>query len=231
MSGRFARSSLPFAALWVAGLVVSAAAMAGCGGSVPTGGDASPTPIETTALACVSPRWCTAATENATAAGPIYLSTDMGRSWKALRVDPGTAKTSGVSAIACSSQRACVAVGSQGAQVPSSNPLIESWDGRSWRPVSLRGAPSGTAWFTSVSCVGTFCAAVGGDSAGALTAVGVGTDWRIVPNPASGEGEGAVLNAVSCVSYRWCLTAGVGIGASLLERWNGTTWSAHLLTA
>jgi hypothetical protein len=78
-----------------------------------------------------------------------------------------------------------------------------------------------------VSCVGTFCAAVGGDSAGALTAVGVGTDWRIVPNPASGEGEGAVLNAVSCVSYRWCLTAGVGIGASLLERWNGTTWSAH----
>jgi hypothetical protein len=52
-----------------------------------------------------------------------------------------------------------------------------------------------------------------------------GKSWRIVPSP-SPAGQLPGLSGVSCVSTTWCFAVGGSEGGGLLDRWNGTTWTA-----
>src|SRR5690242_8865781 len=91
-----------------------------------------------------------------------------------------------------------------------------------------------------VSCVSaTACAAVGdyansGGPGRTLIESWNGTKWSVVPSPnRGGSNGGSVLYGVSCVSATACTAAGADIHTStsgsiartLIESWNGTSWS------
>ena len=92
-----------------------------------------------------------------------------------------------------------------------------------------------------VSCVGsTFCFAVGGYYTGTNPTVKAtqtqkwnGTAWKIVasPNATGPTIMSNFLNGVSCVSKTFCIAAGYytqtggGNDQSLIEQWNGHTWT------
>ncbi len=57
-----------------------------------------------------------------------------------------------------------------------------------------------------------------------------GTSWALVATPAPTGSTGSYFNGVSCVSASYCIAVGYYTTASspghtLVERWNGTTWS------
>jgi hypothetical protein len=89
-----------------------------------------------------------------------------------------------------------------------------------------------------VSCVSpTSCVAVGDDtdvfdvSGQTLIESWNGSTWRIVPSPSPGSpGSYNILNGVSCTSSSTCVavgyyTNGSGVEETLIESWNGTSWS------
>jgi hypothetical protein len=144
-----------------------------------------------------------------------------------------------------------VAVGSQevpapyfGARSAGDRPLIEVWNGASWR-LQKAPIPPGTAdaQLNGVSCTGPFCFAVG-DYAGrsgndrVLAQVWDGSRWmmRLPPKPRSMEDP--ILYDVACTSSTSCI--GVGhftyeVGAffnsqiaPLILRWNGHGWHFEL---
>ena len=111
---------------------------------------------------------------------------------------------------------------------------------------ALQSAPrpggSQTTEFRAVSCpTATFCAAVGSwkDSSKVYEtlaetwdarAAAPGSTWRITPSPSlAGDGD-RPLDAIDCLSSKFCLAVGSQVSASavhlpLAETWNGTSWS------
>jgi len=129
---------------------------------------------------------------------------------------PYTNEGSALGSVSCVSTTFCMAVGN----------LIASWNGTSWSIVP--GAPGSQLGLGSVSCVSTsFCMAVGSYGAESWN----GSTWSMVPTPPVGTPYYApVLNSVSCVSATSCVAvgewlAGSGTFLTLIESWNGTTWS------
>ena len=147
--------------------------------------------------------------------------------------DPVGAEVSVLSSVACSSGSACTAVGSSAASLSSFTlPLVERWDGTSWR-IQPAPDPKGTSdTLFGVSCPSArACIAVGSafHSAGrlntALTEVWNGKRWRVQPVPAI-EAPSS-LYAVSCTSASSCVAVGHTLGApqhAIIERWDGKTW-------
>jgi len=86
-----------------------------------------------------------------------------------------------------------------------------------------------------------FCAAVGSYQNAAsesftLAELWNGTTWRLVGAPNQSNDQGDNLNAVSCISATFCRAVGdyitnetFPVNQTLIEKWNGTTWS--LVTA
>lgn len=128
--------------------------------------------------------------------------------------------------VSCPSTTSCFAVGRQG---------VEHWDGTSW---SIMPSP-GAVYYNELSAVScpstTSCFAVGYKSVASGVKTFVehwnGTRWSIMPSP-NGAGAENRLSGVSCSSTTSCFAVGnLGPSAggfankSLVERWNGTTWS------
>jgi hypothetical protein len=151
-----------------------------------------------------------------------------------------------LSSVTCVSPDTCIAVGRQempapylGAKSAGDRPLIESWDGTTWRssPASI---PPGTAdaELNGISCNASSCMAVGEysrKSGGerALAESWDGTEWtlRLPPKPRSIDDT--ILQDVACVSPTSCTAVGrfshelneVSTSvAPLIERWDGTDW-------
>jgi hypothetical protein len=116
-------------------------------------------------------------------------------------------------------------------------PLIESWNGQAW---SISASPTKTAYtLLGVSCVSsTVCKAVGSQysaAAGRQTLIEKwnGVKWSVVasPNVVGGTGVDNELTGVSCTSKKTCMAVGGDTDGSingkqtLIESWNGTTWS------
>jgi hypothetical protein len=157
-----------------------------------------------------------------------------GRTWTIETTpDPVGADISVLSSVACSSGRACTAVGSSAASLCSFTlPLAERWDGNSWR-IQPAPAPKGTSdTLFGVSCPSArACVAVGSafHSAGrrntALTEIWNGKGWRVQSVPTIKAPSS--LYAVSCTSASSCVAVGHTLGApqhAIVERWNGKTW-------
>jgi hypothetical protein len=153
--------------------------------------------------------------------------------WNGSRWTAGRAAAAGsgggFGAVSCPSTRNCYAVGSYTpARTNDTVPLIEHWNGSTW---SRQNAPVPAATtfglLTAVSCPSAkFCVAVGTDGSGELIERLTATGWsKSTPRSA----PSATLYGVSCPSASSCFAVGSGLttfGGSLVERWNGRTWSA-----
>lgn len=144
-----------------------------------------------------------------------------------------------LSAVSCTSGRACTAVGSHAASMSSSTfTLAERWNGTRWRiqPTILpQGAQS--SGFHGVSCASaTACTAVGSafDQAASrsvnLAEAWNGTRWRVQAIPTPQGSTGGSLLGVSCTSRSACTAVGfydnaTGRVLAVAERWNGARWA------
>jgi hypothetical protein len=162
-----------------------------------------------------------------------------GTTWTVLHSpNPVTAGNNVLSSVSCSSATACTAVGNSEISDTDYRTLIESWDGTSWTAQPSRNPVVGQDYL-----FGVFCSA-----AAACTAVGVtdstsgdfpvrtlieswnGSTWTQTPSPNPGPGHDDILFGVSCASATACVavgngTQGSGASATLIESWNGTSWT------
>src|SRR5690242_12727777 len=150
--------------------------------------------------------------------------------------NPRTIKQGRLNAVSCSSPGACTAVGDF-VNVPGTGTLVERWNGTSW---SIQASANPAGAFTSVlfgvSCpAATFCVAVGNyqNRAGRhaiMAEAWNGSSWSVMPAPPPAGARRSFLNGVSCTSATACTAVGSyqtrsGGHVTLVERWNGTTWS------
>jgi hypothetical protein len=143
--------------------------------------------------------------------------------------------SSELDAISCTSTTFCVATGLVDTPTTDTS-LIEQWNGASW---SLMTHPDPTGMsevdLDGVSCNGsTFCMAVGLQRASlrqTLAEMWNGTVWTVVTMPAVTASTENYLTAVSCAGPGFCATVGTtntsgeATAVSLIEHWNGASWS------
>ncbi len=145
--------------------------------------------------------------------------------------NPDSDQISSLSAVSCTSAKACTAVGS------STGALAERWNGNSWR-IQPTATPKGAVspQLFGVSCPAANACIAAGYAYRTATSRDVtlaeawnGKSWRVqaAPNP-KGATE-SNLYAVSCTSAKACTAVGhydnaKGLPQALVERWNGTSW-------
>jgi hypothetical protein len=132
----------------------------------------------------------------------------------------------GLGGVSCPAADSCVAVGAmRGGTTGSTVPAVEQWNGVSWRwvPTTPPGIHLLGDSLTAVSCPSTaFCMA-----AGSYFSRWNGSIWSSLPDvPAGG------LKAISCTSATFCVAVGQQyvncpscFTQTLIEQWNGSTWS------
>ncbi len=137
--------------------------------------------------------------------------------------------------VSCLSNSDCLAVGYYENHDLVRQTLVESWNGTTWSIVPSPNVGTKNNELNGVSCVSpTWCEAVGDyDNGGGATENLIeswnGTTWSIVLSPEQGASSNSLGN-VTCISTRWCVAAGGfvntgGVTQSLVESWNGATWS------
>ncbi len=151
--------------------------------------------------------------------------------------DPGS-DFFALDSVACMTPSNCLALGLDSEPINSFSTLAEHWNGRTWSllgPDALANAPG--ADLGTVTCpTATDCFVVGGSDPVAVDRQHVtayhwdGTTFTPLTTPSFGAGN-SYLNDVSCSSATNCF----GVGAlsrpyfgdlhTLIEHWNGTTWS------
>jgi hypothetical protein len=130
----------------------------------------------------------------------------------------------------------CQAVGySYDASLGVTQTLIESWNGSSWSIAPSPSSGTGQNILYGVSCYAArSCTAVGysDTSLGGFQTViesWNGSSWTLVASP--NIGTSSDLLSVSCRSSSACQAVGsydsasLGVGQTLVESWNGTSWS------
>jgi RHS repeat-associated protein len=135
-----------------------------------------------------------------------------------------------LNSVSCTAATTCTAVGSYTDSTGRTVTLAESWNGSAWSIQTTANPATGTTELLGVSCTSaTSCTAVGKQSSGTFAERWNGTSWSIssTPNP---TGSSIQLSDVSCVNSTFCLavggyTEGSNPRKTLVERWNGTTWS------
>jgi hypothetical protein len=175
------------------------------------------------AVSCASVNFCMSAD------GFADVDIWNGSSWSAGPAVPGF---SVVTSISCLSASFCEVVGEGPA---GQNAAM--WNGTSWTDQTTPG-PSPNA----VSCTAVnFCEAAGqaGGPGGQVITLAEswnGSVWTIQPTPNPSATQGSTLSAISCTSPSSCTAAGnyqssnvINFGAlqTLVEVWDGTTWSVR----
>ncbi len=167
--------------------------------------------------------------------GPL-LQTWNGKTWKTVTAPIPAAGTAGqLDGVSCKSAAFCVAVGLYLNKADTSIPLAETWNGRSWTPVTLP-TPAGATGviLTGVSCAtAASCLGVGyyftSTGVGALSESWNGHQWTAAKVPAPAGSVATYLESVSCASAAFCVGAGffgtASSGFQLVESWNGHAWT------
>jgi IPT/TIG domain len=199
--------------------------------------DQGPTAGALEGVSCTSPSFCVIV--GISSLGGSLIEQWNGTVWSAVPSPPG-GELLGVS---CTSPSFCMAVSING-----SGALAEKWNGTAWSLVPIpdtdaSGFQVGPESLNGVSCTSaSFCMAVGQSivqNSQTITVRWNGTAWSIVPSPNVTAPNSAgtlaptanALSAVSCTSASACTAVGGAGGsfptfaASLVERWNGATWS------
>lgn len=159
-------------------------------------------------------------------------------SWALVGTAPG-ALFGHVAAVSCPAATTCFAVGTL--DLPHSvGRLAERWDGTKWSAL-VTPSPTGatSSQLTSVKCSSTTsCIAVGQYNTPALVTKTLalrwdGKRWSILATPNGPGSAVSVLAGVACASATSCFAVGgyfVSTADSsgeltLVEQWNGSTWS------
>jgi hypothetical protein len=140
--------------------------------------------------------------------------------------------------VACPGSTSCFAVGSFQNATPSTQPIVDAWNGTSWSAATVT-LPSGTtnAELFDVACTSTTaCTAVGDYKTTAvptprtLVLRYTGTSWTPQTSANPSGTTSAELHGVACTSSTSCQAVGssvdaLGVQNSIAESWNGTTWT------
>jgi hypothetical protein len=156
--------------------------------------------------------------------------------------NPANTFSSSLAGVACPGASHCIAVGSYSTLSTTTSTtatLVETSNGSTWSIVTSPN-PTGSTYavLEGISCLSTSdCIAVGSSSDQSGPEVPLaeswnGTTWSIVDVPGVWTGVN-VLSAVSCSGPSTCFAVGSqapnGFGSTptttLIERWNGSTWS------
>src|SRR5579875_3668956 len=136
----------------------------------------------------------------------------------------------GLLGVSCPSPSFCMAVGSFGSG-SSMGSFFERFNGRSWRRIE---AQRGVNWL-AVSCLSdSFCLTVGTAGRGTriLSDRWNGRSWSgtrafsppvSAPEPGANPGEG--LQSLSCAARNDCWAVGYAYGRTLVEHWNGRSFT------
>jgi RHS repeat-associated protein len=138
--------------------------------------------------------------------------------------------------VSCVSTTYCTAVGEY--NLAPYQTLIESWNGSAWSIVSSPNTSSSEVnYLQAVSCTSaSACTAVGYSINGSsniqqtLIESWNGTAWSIVSSPNTSSTLANYLYGVSCTSASACTAVGYSVTSggtqqTLIEAWNGTSWS------
>ena len=163
------------------------------------------------------------------AAGPLIERWN-GSSWSAFAT-PGYGTGASLNAIACKGASMCQAVGVNGTAL-----FAARWNGSSWTTVAVHepaGAQSAT--LSDVKCASTTnCIAVGtyttATATKTLTERWNGTKWAVVSSPNPVGARSSSFAGVGCPAASTCFAAGTYTAQNhqvrtLIERWNGSSWS------
>ncbi len=156
-----------------------------------------------------------------------------GASWTIVtNADPPGSTSASLSGVRCPTTTSCFAVGSY--DTSSANAaLVEQWNGASWS-ISPPAARSSQSQLLQVACPSaTDCLAVGNYQTSSVQKTLAehwnGTSWATVYTPNPTGATSATLNGVTCSGATNCFAVGEYATSSasktLIERWNGTSWS------
>jgi hypothetical protein len=162
-----------------------------------------------------------------------------GTSWSIV-TSPNTSPTEYnlLSGVTCTSASECWAVGYYNSASGAFQTLIEQWNGTSWAIVaSPNTSPTQNNILLGLTCKSASeCWAVGyyGNGIGfadlTLIEQWNGTSWTIVASPNSGT-QTNKLYGVTCAAESACWAAsyyyenGSGLNQTLIEQWNGASWT------
>jgi hypothetical protein len=147
-----------------------------------------------------------------------------GSSWRVIR-SADVAHWDQLSAVSCTSPRACTAVGSSASQQFA---LAERWDGSTWTTQRVPDVNRiGYTRLTAVSCSsGSACMALGTYNGGSMAIAELwnGATWELRPMPGPPQPEPFVQpGGLSCASPVACVAVGTD-GSTLAEIWAGAHW-------
>jgi hypothetical protein len=159
-----------------------------------------------------------------------------GSAWTLISTpNPAGATNTSLRDVSCASASACTAVGSSSAGGAAASPLAEGWNGTAWTIQATPVVPGATTGgLHDVSCTAaTACTTVGFDGAGTSLTLAErwnGTTWTVQSSPSPSGATTSALHAVSCPTATSCTGVGyyfnsTGVGVTLAEIWNGTSWS------
>lgn len=191
-----------------------------------------------TGIACMSPMdcWAVGSAFNTGSTTQTLIERWNGSSW-AIVSSPNTSSTmsNGLSAVTCSSSSNCIAVGNYNTGTFSQT-LAVKWNGTFWFiiPPNNTSATQDNI-LTGVTCLSSSnCTAVGVFNNGTVYQTSIqtwnGSAWSTIASPNSNSTESNILLSVSCLSATECSAAGYYIAGgttsqTLLEHWNGASWS------
>jgi hypothetical protein len=138
-----------------------------------------------------------------------------------------------LSGVSCPAVKECVAVGfDQSANGGNGGPLAETWNGKTWKAVTLPLPAAGVSGeLSGVSCPTTKeCVAVGQYSGGLLAETWNGKAWAPKGLLRPKGAGGGFLQGVSCATAKSCVAVGIAgftsFSEAVSETWNGSAWAS-----
>jgi hypothetical protein len=189
-------------------------------------------------ISCPTVTSCMAVGGSTAASGASQTLTESwkGTTWAIVTSPNNGTGTNLLNGVTCVSGGPCVAVGYYMNTVSVINTLVESWNGTSWTIATSPNSGTASNALYGVSCSSsTTCRAVGyfvnaSNVIQTLIESWNGSTWSIVPSPNNGTGSNSFYG-VSCVTTGQCQAVGsymdssTGFTRSLVESWNGASWS------
>jgi hypothetical protein len=170
----------------------------------------------------------------AVVAGSSQAAAAGGSSWKIQPTQSSKIGQARLAAISCGAVTTCMAVGTERSKVFG---FAELWNGTAWTPeVIAEPAGAQRSGLQGVSCSSASACTVVGyyfDTSGnelTLAERWNGTHWAIQSTPSPGV-SGSQLFGISCPTSTSCTAVGgyqavvSGPEETLVEHWNGSTWS------
>jgi hypothetical protein len=192
------------------------------------------------AVACTSSNACASVGDYVNGSGVRVTLAESwdGTSWVIRPApNPSGADYSVLLGLACTAATACTAVGDFSNSAGATPTLAERWNGTSW-VIQATPTPSGGGYsaLSAVACTGpNACTAIGfyTNSIGTEATLAErwnGTSWAIQATPNPSGARSSLLSGVACTSTTACTAIGyynntAGAFLTLVERWNGTSWS------